>query len=150
MSPLFALVNNLIECRSDAFKLITLFRRPVAQLSEGLGIWADILRAMVWAAVLTNALIIAFTSENVNQMVFYLLNFHEPQMPHTASNNTDFSPTYFTFLMSVLDTNLTKKAGDIITEDGCQSHTIADPMEYGGFSLQNTSTIINNRTVDYC
>ena len=35
----WALMNNLIEIRSDAFKMLRTVRRPFAQLAANIGIW---------------------------------------------------------------------------------------------------------------
>ena len=43
LAPLIALVTNLIEIRIDAINLTTGFRRPVAMLEKGIGVWYDIL-----------------------------------------------------------------------------------------------------------
>jgi len=39
MASLMALANNLIELRTDAWKMLTQHRRPVAQASDDIGAW---------------------------------------------------------------------------------------------------------------
>ena len=54
LAPLFALLNNWIEIRLDARKLICEVRRPVAERAQDIGVWYDILDAIVQIAVITN------------------------------------------------------------------------------------------------
>jgi len=37
LAPLFALLNNIIEIRLDAYKLVTQFKRPVASRAVDIG-----------------------------------------------------------------------------------------------------------------
>ena len=39
LAPLFALLNNWVEIRLDASKLVMETRRPVAEKAEDIGIW---------------------------------------------------------------------------------------------------------------
>jgi len=39
MAAVCALLNNVIEIRSDAFKLCMTFQRPFGELVEDIGIW---------------------------------------------------------------------------------------------------------------
>jgi anoctamin-7 len=73
LGPLFALLNNWIEIRLDAQKLVNdtrfvylvylnitrvyiiiNFRRPLGQRASKIGIWADILEYLVTIAVICN------------------------------------------------------------------------------------------------
>ncbi|KAF9968830.1 Anoctamin-7 [Actinomortierella ambigua] len=62
IAPIFALLNNLIEIRVDAYKLLTQHRRPVSQSAQDIGSWSKILALITHIAVLTNAILIAFQS----------------------------------------------------------------------------------------
>ncbi|PIK36551.1 hypothetical protein BSL78_26616 [Apostichopus japonicus] len=70
LAPFFALLNNLIEIRLDAYKILTQCRRKYAARAEDIGSWYIILSAIGNLSVLTNALIIAFTSEFIPQTVY--------------------------------------------------------------------------------
>jgi len=70
LAPLLAFLNNILEMRLDAKKLLVLHRRPVAQKVRDIGIWFDILETLGRIAVITNAFIIAFTSEFIPKMVY--------------------------------------------------------------------------------
>lgn len=39
MAAMCALLNNVIEIRSDAFKLCMIFQRPFGQRAENIGTW---------------------------------------------------------------------------------------------------------------
>ncbi|GFS12773.1 anoctamin [Elysia marginata] len=70
LAPLFALLNNIIEIRLDAYKFVTQWRRPLAMRAQDIGIWFGILQGISAIAVMTNASIIAFTSEFVPKLVY--------------------------------------------------------------------------------
>ncbi|XP_072017644.1 anoctamin-4-like isoform X2 [Amphiura filiformis] len=70
LAPLFALINNIMEIRVDAYKFVTQLRRPYAAKAQDIGAWYGILVTVGNIAVLTNAFIIAFTSEFVPREVY--------------------------------------------------------------------------------
>ncbi|XP_078488523.1 anoctamin-7 isoform X1 [Ciona intestinalis] len=70
LAPLFALLNNWIEIRLDASKLVCEMRRPVAERAQNIGVWYEILDALVQIAVITNAFLIAFTSEFIPRILY--------------------------------------------------------------------------------
>ncbi|XP_074649330.1 anoctamin-4-like [Tubulanus polymorphus] len=74
LAPLFALINNVIEIRVDAYKFTTQWRRPMAQRGQDIGIWYSILLAVSRIAVISNAFIIAFTSDFIPKMVYKMTN----------------------------------------------------------------------------
>ncbi|CAJ0597872.1 unnamed protein product [Cylicocyclus nassatus] len=63
LAPLIALIIGLIDLRIDALRLLWFNRRPVPVMAQGIGIWLPILYFLQYAAVMTNAFIIAFTSD---------------------------------------------------------------------------------------
>ncbi|XP_009081914.1 PREDICTED: anoctamin-7 [Acanthisitta chloris] len=63
LAPLFALLNNWVEIRLDAQKFTCDYQRPVAERAQGIGIWFSILEAIAHLAVISNAFLIAFTSD---------------------------------------------------------------------------------------
>ena len=71
LAPLFALINNALEIRMDGTKIITTFRRPVAQRVKDIGIWFGIMDTISKMAILTNAVIIAFTSDFIPRTLYY-------------------------------------------------------------------------------
>ncbi|XP_073982861.1 anoctamin-1-like [Rhodnius prolixus] len=72
LAPLFALINNIIELRLDAKKILKFHRRPVAQRVRSIGVWYRILDSISKLAVVTNGFIIAFTSDFVPKLVYTL------------------------------------------------------------------------------
>jgi len=54
LAPFFALLNNWLEIRLDASKLVCETRRPVAERAKSIGIWFTILEAIVQISVLSN------------------------------------------------------------------------------------------------
>ncbi|XP_069553768.1 anoctamin-5b isoform X2 [Brachyistius frenatus] len=70
LAPLLALFNNILEIRVDAWKFTTQFRRPMASKARNIGAWQEILNAVAILSVVTNAFIMAFTSDMIPRMVY--------------------------------------------------------------------------------
>ncbi|XP_031702256.1 anoctamin-5-like isoform X1 [Anarrhichthys ocellatus] len=70
LAPLLALFNNILEIRVDAWKFTTQFRRPIASKARNIGAWQEILNGVAILSVVTNAFIMAFTSDMIPRMVF--------------------------------------------------------------------------------
>mmetsp|Transcript_15959 Transcript_15959/g.40546 ORF Transcript_15959/g.40546 Transcript_15959/m.40546 type:complete len:684 (-) Transcript_15959:3086-5137(-) len=56
---------NIIELKSDTYKLCFLYRRPKPLPAHGIGTWGDVLWLQTWLAVLTNLAIFGFSSEQM-------------------------------------------------------------------------------------
>ncbi|XP_034248774.1 anoctamin-1-like isoform X2 [Thrips palmi] len=70
LAPFFALLNNVLEMRLDAKKLLTFYRRPVSQRVRDIGVWYRILDSIGKLSVITNGCIIAFTSNFIPRLVY--------------------------------------------------------------------------------
>ncbi|KAG7482526.1 anoctamin-5-like isoform X2 [Solea senegalensis] len=79
LAPLLALANNILEIRVDSWKFTTQFRRPVASKARNIGAWQEILNAVAILSVVTNAFIMAFTSDMIPRMV-YLYAYNQGSM----------------------------------------------------------------------
>ena len=62
IGALFALINNIIEIRVDGQKLTTDCRRPRYREAEDIGSWMTVLQCITVVAVITNCLLVSFTS----------------------------------------------------------------------------------------
>ncbi|XP_028650048.1 anoctamin-3 [Erpetoichthys calabaricus] len=70
LAPLLALLNNIIEIRLDAYKFVTQWRRPMPARATDIGIWYGILEGIGVLAVITNAFVIAITSDYIPRFVY--------------------------------------------------------------------------------
>ncbi|VDO69994.1 unnamed protein product [Schistosoma mattheei] len=70
LAPFFALLNNWIEIRLDAKKLVCETRRPLAERAQNIGVWFRILEFLVRLAVISNAFIIAFRSSFLPELMY--------------------------------------------------------------------------------
>ncbi|XP_037944876.1 anoctamin-1 isoform X2 [Teleopsis dalmanni] len=70
LAPFFALLNNILEMRLDAKKLLTHHKRPVSQRVRDIGVWYRILDCIGKLSVITNGFIIAFTSDLIPRLVY--------------------------------------------------------------------------------
>ncbi|CAG5129014.1 unnamed protein product, partial [Candidula unifasciata] len=91
LAPLFALLNNIVEIRVDATKFCAHLRRPLAEKSATIGIWYSVLYAISRMAIITNAFIIALTSEFIPRLV-YTLRYSEDG---SLSGYVNFTMAYF-------------------------------------------------------
>ncbi len=72
LAPFVAILANIVELRLDAFKITHVHRRPWTMSVSSIGVWAPLIRCIVWASAITNCMIFCFSSM---QMVQYLPGF---------------------------------------------------------------------------
>jgi len=70
LSPLFALLNNMVEIKIDATKFLKHRQRAVSMIATNIGAWERLLDIISNIAVVTNALVIALTSQQIKRMVY--------------------------------------------------------------------------------
>ncbi|KAF9418764.1 Anoctamin-5 [Podila epigama] len=70
VAPAFALVNNWIDIRLEAYRLLTQYQRPIALRAQDIGMWEKIMEFVSFTSVITNASIIAFSSLWIKQNLF--------------------------------------------------------------------------------
>ncbi|ESK85554.1 hypothetical protein Moror_10042 [Moniliophthora roreri MCA 2997] len=58
LAPVMALLNNILEIRSDAFKITTHVRRPIPLRTESIGPWLEALTFLTWLAGVTNGALV--------------------------------------------------------------------------------------------
>ncbi|XP_018604157.1 anoctamin-7 [Scleropages formosus] len=96
LAPLFALLNNWVEVRLDAQKFVCEYRRPVVERAQDIGIWFNILQVICHLAVISNAFLIAFTSDFLPRLYYRYttegtlkgyVNFTLATAPHSYAEN---------------------------------------------------------------
>uniref|UniRef100_A0A668AG20 Anoctamin n=1 Tax=Myripristis murdjan TaxID=586833 RepID=A0A668AG20_9TELE len=70
LAPLLALINNIIEIRLDAIKMVTLERRMVPKKTNDIGVWTDVLEAIGVLAVIANGLVIGVSSDFIPRLLY--------------------------------------------------------------------------------
>ncbi|KAM7538245.1 hypothetical protein Aperf_G00000076788 [Anoplocephala perfoliata] len=78
---LLAFLNNLLEIRSDAFKLLTNFQRPFAETAYGIGVWERAFEIVSYVSIAVNVGLIGvsgsiqalFPGLSTNQYIFILI-----------------------------------------------------------------------------
>lgn len=73
LAPLLAFINNLFELHLDAWKLCSNVRRPVAHRAANIGVWFNILKFIAILSVITNALVIAVSSDFIPRLYYLYL-----------------------------------------------------------------------------
>ncbi|KFZ55715.1 Anoctamin-5, partial [Antrostomus carolinensis] len=91
LAPLLALMNNILEIRVDSWKLTTQYRRPVAAKAHSIGVWQEILNGMAILSVVTNAFIVAFTSDMIPRLVYYYAYYENEDSPMSGYINNSLS-----------------------------------------------------------
>ena len=66
----FALVNNIQEMRADGIKIVCQHQRAPIELREDIGAWETVLSFISYIAVITNAVILGFTSQVIYEMFY--------------------------------------------------------------------------------
>jgi threonine/homoserine/homoserine lactone efflux protein len=62
LATVLSFVNNYVEIRVDAWKLLHVCRRPEPRSCEDIGTWAVILETVSYASIFVNSAIVAFTT----------------------------------------------------------------------------------------
>ncbi|XP_015217200.2 anoctamin-7 [Lepisosteus oculatus] len=94
LAPLFALLNNWVEVRLDAHKFVCEYRRPVVERAQDIGIWFHILQVITHLAVVSNAFLIAFTSDFLPRLYYRYTT--EGSLKGYVNFTLSFAPESFT------------------------------------------------------
>ena len=97
LAPFFAWVNNVIEIRLDAHKFVTVFRRPLAERAGDIGIWYHLLRFVTNLCVVTNALLIAVTSQFIDRELFNRAYKDDPEYNNGSGSYVRWATSEFHF-----------------------------------------------------
>ena len=54
LAPLFALINNIMEIRLDAYSFVTQARKGLAKRAQDIGAWFGILQTITYLSVISN------------------------------------------------------------------------------------------------
>ncbi|KAM6389409.1 LOW QUALITY PROTEIN: anoctamin-7 [Pluvialis apricaria] len=111
LAPLFALLNNWVEIRLDAHKFVCDYRRPVAERAQGIGIWFSILEAITHLAIISNAFLIAFTSDFLPRVYYQYV--HDSSLRGYVNFTLAYAPRDF-----VLQSNATCRYRAFRDQDG--------------------------------
>jgi hypothetical protein len=79
LAPFFAFLNNVSEVRGDAWKLCRAYQRPAARAQEDIGTWFGVLNTIGFAAVLTNATMIAFVGSQMAHTEWVVPQDHDEE-----------------------------------------------------------------------
>ncbi|KAF5380733.1 hypothetical protein D9757_007154 [Collybiopsis confluens] len=58
LAPLFALLNNVMEIRKDAFRISMHERRPIPLRAESIGAWLNVLDFLGWSSAVINVVLV--------------------------------------------------------------------------------------------
>uniref|UniRef100_A0AC34RTB4 Anoctamin n=1 Tax=Panagrolaimus sp. JU765 TaxID=591449 RepID=A0AC34RTB4_9BILA len=103
LAPLFALLNNVLELRLDAYKFVVTARKPIPAQARNIGVWMTILEILSTLAAICNAFVIAFTSDFIPKTYYYFTH------DYTMTGYVDYSLSYFD--ITQLNRNITEMPG---------------------------------------
>lgn len=66
LCALMALVNNMVEIRSDAFKVLKAHQRPEPRQAEDIGSWYTVMHFMCFISIATNCALVCFVASVSN------------------------------------------------------------------------------------
>ncbi|XP_076863649.1 anoctamin-9 [Brachyhypopomus gauderio] len=102
LAPLLALVNNIIEIRLDAIKMVTLERRLVPKKTNDIGVWIDVLETIGVLAVIANGLVIGITSDFIPRLVY---RYHYGPCASSNATDVDCMSGYINNTLSIANIN---------------------------------------------
>ncbi|CAB1423421.1 unnamed protein product [Pleuronectes platessa] len=120
LAPLLALINNVIEIRLDAIKMVTLERRLVPKKTNDIGVWIDVLEAIGVLAVIANGLVIGVSSNFVPRLVYH---YYFGPCANSTATDIDCMAGYINNTLSIarMDDQITRNefsAFQMTTHDG--------------------------------
>jgi len=68
LAPFLAVLNNIVEIRTDALKLITSMARPSYKGAKDIGTWYNLLEIVGYVSVITNSFLIGFTFKSTGSV----------------------------------------------------------------------------------
>lgn len=77
LAPLIILVFHFIEILSDKFKIKHLYRRSMPQNCDGILVWGTLINIINIVAVLSNIVLFAFSSDQIEQFFPYVFILSE-------------------------------------------------------------------------
>lgn len=89
LASFVALLSNIIEVRSDLFKMCYVVRRPVPRLGlQENATWCGVMRVFAMAAVITNTFLLAFTSHQMARWFpeYFVTNSSTTALPYGSMN----------------------------------------------------------------
>ncbi|KAG8194632.1 hypothetical protein JTE90_003108 [Oedothorax gibbosus] len=93
LAPLFALLNNIVEIRLDAYKYVTQLRRPLSARVPNIGAWQAILKGLSVFAVISNAFMIAYTSDFIPRLVYVFVTSEDRTLNGYINNSLSYFDT---------------------------------------------------------
>ena len=90
LAAFLAIFANLVEIRTDCWKLTHLFRRRSPVRTNGIGMWKYSLRVIAWLSATSNLFLFAFTSSQLRQWLpdYYHTDERSGQsMPNASSTS---------------------------------------------------------------
>jgi hypothetical protein len=96
LAPLLSFVCNLIETKSDIYRLVYITRKPPSVRRSTIGVWFFVQIALAWVSILTNCLIFGFSS---NQLARWVPDLYNPIAPNS---DAEFKSGYGRYAVGIV------------------------------------------------
>ncbi|XP_053368368.1 anoctamin-9 isoform X2 [Clarias gariepinus] len=113
LAPLLALLNNIIEIRLDAIKMLRLERRLVPRKTNDIGVWTDVLETIGVLAVIANGLVIGISSDFIPRLVY---RYHYGPCANSSTSGVECMSGYINNSLSIAYTNDENIKKDFVTK----------------------------------
>ncbi|KAK3558883.1 hypothetical protein QTP86_032149, partial [Hemibagrus guttatus] len=140
LAPLLALLNNIIEIRMDAIKMVSLERRLVPRKTKDIGVWTDVLETIGVLAVIANGLVIGMSSDFIPRLVYRYR--YGPCANFTASG-VECMSGYINNTLSMADTNDEKIRRDFLPKQLVHNGMNVTHCSYRDYRSNDDYTLTN-------
>jgi len=103
LAPLLAVLNNMIEVRTDAFKIISSYSRPIIKQATGIGHWYAVLEIISIIAVINNCFLIGFAFEPLYVLITPLVTSVSNSVTYLIKSNPSISNEIRVLVLAQLD-----------------------------------------------
>ncbi|XP_058264899.1 anoctamin-9 isoform X2 [Hemibagrus wyckioides] len=140
LAPLLALLNNIIEIRMDAIKMVSLERRLVPRKAKDIGVWTDVLETIGVLAVIANGLVIGISSDFIPRLVY---RYRYGPCANSTGSGIECMSGYINNTLSMADTNDEKIRRDFFPQQLIHNDMNVTRCSYRDYRSNDDYTLTN-------
>ncbi|MCJ8735889.1 hypothetical protein PDJAM_G00252750 [Pangasius djambal] len=140
LAPLLALLNNIIEIRMDAIKMVSLERRLVPRKTNDIGVWTDVLETIGVLAVIANGLVIGISSDFIPRLVY---RYRYGPCAHSNASGVECMSGYINNSLSIADTNNENIRKDFLPQQLIHNDMNVTHCSYRDYRSNDDYTLTN-------
>ncbi|XP_062855297.1 anoctamin-9 [Trichomycterus rosablanca] len=140
LAPLLALLNNIIEIRLDAIKMVGLERRLVPRKANDIGVWTNILETIGVLAVIANGLVIGISSDFIPRLVY---RYRYGPCARSNATGIECMSGYINDTLSIADIKDETIRRDFLPQQLIHNGTIVSRCRYRDYRSNEDYTLTN-------